>query len=79
VASISGLGGHADRDGLLRWLEPLDAPRRVFLTHGEPEASAALAETLRTDKGWQVVLPKLGETFFLEPNSLEPNPLEPSD
>jgi metallo-beta-lactamase family protein len=71
VASISGLGGHADRGDLLRWLEPLEAPKRVFLTHGEPEASAALAETLRADKGWQVVVPKLGETFFLEPNSQE--------
>ncbi|MCA9101417.1 MAG: MBL fold metallo-hydrolase [Planctomycetales bacterium] len=66
IEAISGLGGHADRRDLLRWLAPLAAPRRVFLTHGEPQAAAALAEQLSTERGWRVVIPKLGETFFLE-------------
>ena len=63
---ISGLSGHAGRDELLRWLEPLPAPRRVFLTHGEIAAATALAEQLRTTRGWDVVLPALGESFTLE-------------
>jgi len=61
VESIPGLSGHADRTGLLRWSRDLPAPRRTFLTHGEPESADALAETLRTDRGWDVRVPELGE------------------
>ena len=61
VESIPGLSGHADRAGLLRWSRDLPAPRRTFLTHGEPESADALAETLRTDRGWDVRVPELGE------------------
>jgi len=63
---VVGLSGHADRNELLRWLADLPKPRRVFLTHGEPHGTAALAETLRHDKGWDVIAPKLGESFELE-------------
>ncbi len=65
VESIPGLSGHADRSGLLRWLEPLSKPRRTFLTHGEPDSSEALAETLRTSRGWDVHVPDLGESHEL--------------
>lgn len=65
VESVSGLSGHADRSDLLRWLQPLNDPRRVFLVHGEPESSDALAETLRRDRGWDVLCPEMGETVSL--------------
>lgn len=66
VRSFSALSGHAGRSELIRWLAPLARPRRVFLTHGEPSSSASLAETLRTDRGWEVTVPALGETFEWE-------------
>ncbi|MEX0712509.1 MAG: MBL fold metallo-hydrolase [Pirellulales bacterium] len=66
VAEMSGLSGHAGRSELLRWLEPLPPPRKVFLTHGEKEGALALAEQLRTGHGWNVCVPKLGESFELE-------------
>jgi metallo-beta-lactamase family protein len=62
IEAIPGLSGHADRQGLLRWLQPLSAPRRVFLTHGEPESAAALAGELATSRGWAVHVPHLGES-----------------
>lgn len=65
VAPISCLSGHADRDELLRWLEPLPAPRRVFLTHGEKSAAEAFAEQLTSRRGWNVTIPRLGESFEL--------------
>jgi metallo-beta-lactamase family protein len=62
VDSVPGLSGHADRSGLLRWLSGLQqAPRKTFLTHGEPDAADALAEELRTTRGWDVATPALGE------------------
>jgi len=65
VESISGLSGHAGRSELLRWLEPLPAPQEVFLTHGELDSAADLAETLRTGRGWRCTVPKLGQSFVL--------------
>jgi len=66
IDKVSGLSGHADRSELLRWLTPLDPPRQTFLTHGEADSAAALAGTLRKDRGWNVVVPELGESFSLE-------------
>jgi metallo-beta-lactamase family protein len=66
VERVTGLSGHADRSDLLRWLAPLPSPRQVFLTHGEPKSAAALAATLREDRGWNVTVPHLGDQFPLD-------------
>jgi metallo-beta-lactamase family protein len=65
VETIPGLSGHADRTELLRWLSNLPAPRRTFLTHGEPPAMNALAAELQTQRNWQVHCPFLGEKIEL--------------
>lgn len=62
IEKVPGLSGHADRDGLLQWLGHLKTPpRQTFLTHGEPDSAAALAETLRDEKGWKVTVPEMEE------------------
>ncbi|MEM8865843.1 MAG: MBL fold metallo-hydrolase [Planctomycetota bacterium] len=66
IEKVPGLSGHADRSGLLRWLADLPAPKQTFMTHGEPDSAAALAETLRDEKGWQVAIPELDESFELD-------------
>lgn len=67
VEKIPGLSGHADRSDLLKWLDQLPhAPKRTFLTHGEPDAADALAEELRTTRGWNVATPELGERVELD-------------
>ncbi|MBL9081703.1 MAG: hypothetical protein JNK76_07855, partial [Planctomycetales bacterium] len=50
---------------LLRWLSKLPPPKRTFLTHGELSAANALAETLRTERQWDVVIPQQGAEFPL--------------
>ncbi|MEM6799210.1 MAG: MBL fold metallo-hydrolase, partial [Planctomycetota bacterium] len=65
IEKVPGLSGHADRSGLLRWLKDLPAPKKTFLTHGEPDSAAAFAQTLRGDKGWEVEVPDLGDSFEL--------------
>ncbi|HEV2864475.1 MAG TPA: MBL fold metallo-hydrolase [Pyrinomonadaceae bacterium] len=66
VERIGGLSAHADWKEVLRWLEPLQtAPRRVFTTHGEPEAAEAMAEHIRQRFGWRVDAPQYGETVEL--------------
>lgn len=66
VATISGLSGHAGRSELLRWLTPLPAPKRTFITHGEKQSAHDFAETLRTERGWDVVVPHMDQAFALE-------------
>jgi len=66
VEKHSGLSCHADRGELLRWLAPLPAPRRVFVTHGEKQSAVAFAGELSSTRGWDVHVPRLGETVELE-------------
>ncbi len=53
---------HADADELVQWLERLpEPPETVYVVHGEPAASHALATRLRDETGWCVVVPEVGE------------------
>ena len=65
VEKVPGLSGHADRAGLLRWLQDMPSPRRVFLTHGEPDSAEAFADELAGSREWDVHVPALGETHEL--------------
>jgi metallo-beta-lactamase family protein len=66
IEKIGGFSAHADWRGVLRWLEGLnEAPRRVFTTHGEPEAAAAMAQHIRDRFGWTVEAPQYGQKIEL--------------
>ena len=65
VVEMSGLSGHAGHSELRRWLEPLPAPRQTFLTHGELTSANFLADELRRDRGWNVVVPRMGQSVEL--------------
>jgi len=67
VAQIHGCSGHADQQGLLRWVGSLKSrPRRVFLTHGEPEAADQLAQEIRTRWSWPVEVPQYRQEVELD-------------
>lgn len=66
VAQVQGLSAHADYREMIDWLAASKiAPRRVFVTHGEPSAAEALRRRLTDDLGWNVVVPSLGDTQVL--------------
>ncbi len=66
IESIPGFSAHADRDELTRWLSGMQKPpRRVFVTHGEAEASAAFAKHIDEHFGWPVSVPPYLETVLL--------------
>ena len=67
IENISGYSGHADYNEILAWLLGFNrAPEKIFLVHGEPEASTALAIKIREAFGWNVVIPKYGESFEID-------------
>jgi metallo-beta-lactamase family protein len=66
VETVEGFSAHADRDGIMRWLSGLPAaPKRVFLTHGEPTAAVALSHDIKERFGWDAHVPELNESIEL--------------
>lgn len=67
IEKIGGFSAHADWKEVVRWLEGMpSAPRRVFVTHGEPDAAKAMAGHIRDRFGWPVEVPSYGEKFELQ-------------
>jgi len=62
VANLETLSAHADRDELLAWLDAQQAPRRVFVTHGEPAAADALRLAIEERHGWPCTVPDYRES-----------------
>jgi metallo-beta-lactamase family protein len=67
IVQLNGFSAHADRDELVGWLSSLGKPpRRVFVTHGEPDSSQNLAGLIKSRYGWEAVVPSYQEQFFLD-------------
>lgn len=67
VEVINGFSGHADRSELVAWAQAISKkPRRTFLVHGEVDAAMGLAESLRSETGYeQIDVPELHQTFTI--------------
>jgi metallo-beta-lactamase family protein len=66
IRRVNGFSGHADHDGLKRWLAAFAAPpRKLFVCHGEETASLRLAAEMAAE-GWPVTVPFYGDAFELE-------------
>jgi len=65
VANLETLSAHADREELLAWLDAQQAPRRVFVTHGEPVAADALRLAIEERHGWPCTVPEYRESLEL--------------
>lgn len=66
IAELPMMSAHADSDELMRWLSGFQrAPRRVFVVHGEADASEALRERIQRELGWSVCVPLQGQEFEL--------------
>ncbi len=67
IAQIHGFSAHADRNELFRWISSLSsAPRRVFVTHGEPKVAKQFGQFLREKTGWEISVPEYRAETFLE-------------
>ncbi|MCD6364696.1 MAG: MBL fold metallo-hydrolase [Planctomycetes bacterium] len=67
IARIHGFSAHADKVELLKWLESLgEAPRRVFIVHGETSSSRHFGEFLRKKTGWDVTVPAYKDEVLLD-------------
>jgi metallo-beta-lactamase family protein len=66
VETINELSGHADQRELLDWIKPVAGKlKRIFLVHGEPTQTAALARAIRERYGLDPAMPVRGQSFDL--------------
>lgn len=55
VAVLDNVSAHADGSELMDWLKSgSERPKSVFITHGEPDASAGLRLKIEQELGWKV-------------------------
>jgi metallo-beta-lactamase family protein len=58
IATLGGFSAHADQSALVAWLSHFrKAPKHLFLVHGEPRASDALAARIKDKLGWDAYVP----------------------
>lgn len=68
IKKIDGYSSHADQKYLLDWLGHFSTiPGKIFLVHGEPEASGALAGLIKERFGVDPVIPKWLDVFEITP------------
>ena len=66
IAKLDGFSAHADQPALLAWLRGMRrVPERIYLVHGEPDASAALAAEIAGHQGPTCRIPRHGEAVTL--------------
>ena len=64
VVQLSSASAHADAGQLLDWLRAMpSAPRRVFVVHGDPQASDRLRYRIENELRWQALVPEHGSTW----------------
>ena len=72
IRKITGLSGHADKAGLIAWLDGFkEKPRRVFVVHGEDSVCKSFVECLNVEHGQKAYAPYSGTCFNMLTNKLE--------
>lgn len=63
IQILSNMSAHADYDEILEWLANFNHhPRKVFITHGEPDAALSLKEKIQERYNWNCVIPDYLQT-----------------
>jgi metallo-beta-lactamase family protein len=64
VVVMDEFSGHADQNDLLRWVAG-GKWKKIFVVHGEKEASDAFANILKSEGYADVNVPKMSECFTM--------------
>lgn len=72
IATLQGLSGHADKNGLIQWLEGFKRkPDKVFVVHGEDSVTVDFTECLKIEHGQRAYAPYSGTVFDLASGEFE--------
>ncbi|RKM58193.1 MBL fold metallo-hydrolase [Butyrivibrio sp. X503] len=67
ICKLEGLSGHADKNGLIEWIQGFkkQRPKKVFIVHGEDNVCTSFAQCLREEYGYDTYAPYSGTEFDL--------------
>ena len=65
ICKMEGLSGHADKNGLIDWIQGFNVkrPKKVFIVHGEDSVCTSFAQCLRDEYGYDAYAPYSGTEF----------------
>ena len=65
ICKLEGLSGHADKNGLIEWIQGFNQkrPRKVFIVHGEDSVCTFFAQCLKEEYGYDAYAPYSGTEF----------------
>jgi len=67
ICSLEGFSGHADREGIIRWIKNFRSkPKKIFVVHGEEEATEEISRKIEEELKISTHIPELGETLSIE-------------
>ena len=71
VVKIDGLSAHADGNEIISWLKHYNsAPKRTFITHGEPASADAMWVKIERILGWDCEVPEHFSSYCIEGNQI---------
>ncbi|MBR6771313.1 MAG: MBL fold metallo-hydrolase [Lachnospiraceae bacterium] len=72
IRTLQGISGHADKDGLIRWLKGFEQkPDKIFVVHGESSVCDAFTDCLEREHGMAAYAPYSGTRVNLLTGEIE--------
>lgn len=65
VRKVDGYSAHADQNMLVDWVSGFESPKKVFVVQGETDASNALATRIKSDLGFEAIVPEENQVIHL--------------
>ena len=66
VINLDSFSAHADYQEIIEWLRGIPvAPKRLFINHGEPDASLHLQQQIADELGWSSTIVEQGNDYTL--------------
>lgn len=66
IEMIEGFSGHADKEGLLGWIDSIKRkPKKIFIVHGEEDSMTEFSEEINKRFNIETIIPFKGESFKL--------------
>lgn len=67
IYSLEGFSGHADKNGLIRWLNNFQKkPEKVFFVHGESESKDSLKTEIEKTLGINCIIPVYNNSYEIK-------------
>lgn len=72
IYDLEGFSGHADQPILIHWISKFKVkPKKVFIVHGEVEASEALSTLIKEKFNINTIIPNIGDKFDIKKDYIE--------